>query len=211
MATEVDPRIIRRKLFIRLGQKHHRPGLGSSRAFLAQRTADMDWPRLREVLRPVPYAIVGGVATRMYMPERLTKDLDIIVAASQSGLVTQKLQEASFRIVTRLAMIPGSTWVAPNGQEIDVLEGTEQWWPMAIAQSQDNLDVHGEPVLTLPYLVLMKYAAGRAQDLADIERMLGHADDVTVAAVRDVFLRHAPSEIDDLDAMIALARLDRDA
>ena len=35
----------------------------------------------------------------------------------------------------------------------------------------------GLPIIDLPYLVLMKLSASRTQDLADISRMLGLADE----------------------------------
>ena len=38
------------------------------------------WPDLRQVLTGIPWVVVGGVATRAYMPERATKDLDILVS-----------------------------------------------------------------------------------------------------------------------------------
>ena len=91
---------------------------------------------------------------------------------------------------------------------MDVLEGQEPWWPEAIEAAQPNLDAPGQPVLTLPYLVLMKYLAGRAQDLADIERMLGQVNHKTMEAVKGLFARHAPDEIEDLNSLIELARLE---
>lgn len=169
----------------------------------------MNWPDLTSVLDSIPYAIIGGVATRMYMPERLTKDLDVVVSVTDAEAARQKLRDAGFKFVANLSLVRGSTWAAHNGQEVDVLEGEEHWWPQAIAAAQSNRDSQGQPVLTLPYLILMKYLAGRAQDLADIERMLGQADDETIKAVCDVFSHHAPGESDDLNSLIELARLDR--
>ena len=37
------------------------------------------WPDLRIVLQGIRWAVVGAVATRAYMPERMTRDLDILV------------------------------------------------------------------------------------------------------------------------------------
>jgi len=105
--------------------------------------------------------------------------------------------------------MPGSTWVTPSGQNANVIEGQEAWWPEAIQAAQANRDGQGQPVLTLSWLVLMKYASGRAQDLADIDRMIGQADDQTIAAIRRVFDRYLPTETEDLNSMIELARLER--
>lgn len=203
-----DVRAYRRKLFISIGRRNHKPGRGSSRELLAQRTASMLWTDLTHVIAPAQYAVVDGVATRMYMPERMTKDIDVVIAISEAELVHQKLRESGFQEQGRLALVRGSTWIAPNGQEIDVLEGEADWWREAIHAAQSNRDVQGLPILPLPFLALMKYQAGRAQDLADIERMLGQADDVTLEATRRLFQQHAPAELDDLNSLIELGRLE---
>jgi hypothetical protein len=205
----VDARVARRKLFIRLGQKQHRPGRGSSRAFLTARTTHMHWPDLTNIFQPIEYAVVGGVATRLYMPERLTKDLDVIIAAAQADEAAIKLKAVGYQLIERLGLVEGSTWISPDGQEVDVLEGLEPWWPEAIRAAQTNRDGQGLPTLPLPYLVLMKYLAGRAQDLADIERMLGQTTNAALEDVRRAFERFAPNELDDLDSLITLAKLER--
>ncbi len=64
------------------------------------------------------------------------------------------------------------------------------------------------PVIALPYLVLLKMAAGRGQDLADIQRMLGQADDSALAEVREVTQRFRPEDADDLESLIALGKLE---
>jgi hypothetical protein len=163
---------------------------------------------LTQVIAPAKCAVVGGVATRMYMPERATKDIDVVIAVSEINLVHQKLHESGFRLQGRLARVRGSTWISPDGQEVDVLEGEESWWLEAIRAAQDNCDAQGLPILPLPFLVLMKYQAGRAQDLADIERMLGQADDAMLDAVRRLFSQHAPAELDDLNSLIELGKLE---
>ena len=45
------------------------------------------WPDLRELLGGLDWVIVGGVATRAYMPERMTNDLDILIRASDGPAV----------------------------------------------------------------------------------------------------------------------------
>ena len=63
------------------------------------------------------------------------------------------------------------------------------------------------PILPLPYLVLMKYQSGRAQDLADIERMLGQASDWQLAQTREFFGEHRANDLEDLESLIELGRL----
>ncbi len=78
----------------------------------------IDWPDLRGILEPVPWAIVGGVATRAYMPERMTQDLDILVALEDGPEARRRLEGAGFEVVSPLS-IPGIVLRSPAGVEID--------------------------------------------------------------------------------------------
>ena len=60
----------RRKLLLGMALRRARPGAGSSDVFLRERTAIVSWPDLSEILAGLPWAVVGAVATRAYMPER---------------------------------------------------------------------------------------------------------------------------------------------
>ena len=168
----------------------------------------MRWPDLTPVLHPLLWATVGAAATRLYMPERMTQDLDIIVQTTDAAAVRQKLTAAGFRYSGELT-IAGSSWTAPDGATIDVLEGAEPWWAQAIVAAQHNRDAQGLPVLPLSYLVLMKFQAGRVQDLADITRMLGQAREEELAAVRQLFASLLPDDMADLESLIALGQLER--
>ncbi|MFQ5810180.1 MAG: hypothetical protein ACE5JM_11225, partial [Armatimonadota bacterium] len=41
----------------------------------------MSWPDLPAVLDGLPWGVIGAVAARQYMPERMTADIDIAVRA----------------------------------------------------------------------------------------------------------------------------------
>jgi hypothetical protein len=207
MTVTTNPRTHRRKLYIRISQSKLRAGTGSAREFLARRTTEVIWTDLTDTLAPIQFAVVGGVATRLYMPERTTKDIDVVIVVSHAKKVRAKLEQAGFTLRAELALVRRSTWLSPNNQEIDVLEGEEKWWPDAVAQAQTNRDGQGLPILPLPYLVLMKYQAGRAQDLADIERMLGQASDSQLKSVRTLFKKYAPADLADLESLIELGKL----
>lgn len=163
------------------------------------------WPDLRPVLRDIPWLVVGGVATRAYMPERATKDLDILVQRADADGVKAQLQAAGYEWVAPLA-IPGFLARSPEGVELDVIFGDDVWVEEALRCPQT--DIAGYPVIGLPYLVLMKMAAVRAQDMADLSRMLGLASEDQVQQVRDVLQRYAPEAIEDLESLIYLGRLE---
>lgn len=166
------------------------------------------WPDLRSILQDVPWLIVGGVATRAYMPERATQDLDILIRRADGDTVWKKLQAAGYTRVSELA-IPGFIARSPENVEVDILYGDAIWLDEALQRPET--DAAGYPVIGLPYLVLMKLASARAQDVADLARMLGLASETRLAQVRDVVLRYAPGEAEDLEALIYLGQLEADA
>lgn len=199
---------LRRSLLLKMALRRTRPGSGTSPALLRERTAMSSWPNLTPILAGLPWAVVGAVATRAYMPERMTRDLDILVPTDKSAEVRARLQAAAFAEIQELA-IGGATWRSPAGEEVDVIELREEWVLEALRHLER--DPQGLPVLALPYLVLMKVRAGRVQDLADAARMLGLAADELRQATRQVFERHMPDALEDLESLITLGRLEVEA
>ncbi|MCI0398578.1 MAG: nucleotidyltransferase family protein [Chloroflexi bacterium] len=195
----------RRRLFLEMGLRKQKAGTGSSLEFLKRRTAMVSWPDLRDLLQGVPWAIIGGVATRAYMPERMTRDLDILVSEADRDEVINRLQAAGFTRQTPLA-VPGYLFLSPDGVEVDVLFGSDPWLEEAL--NRPGSDPAGYPVLDLPYLVLMKLNATRAQDWADVSRMVGLASDQELDRVRQVVARYSPEDSEDLETLIYLGRLE---
>ena len=146
----------------------------------------MRWPNLVNTLSGLNWAVVGAVATRMYMPA--TRDLDILILPSEATAVADRLESAGYRRQGSLT-IGGSAWLAPDGTPLDVVEGREAWCPEALAEAAANLDELSTPVLTAPFLVLMKLYAGRVQDVADVTRILGGLSDSDIDLVRAVIMR----------------------
>ncbi|MBI4330608.1 MAG: hypothetical protein HY673_04955 [Chloroflexi bacterium] len=196
-----------RKLVISLAKRRQRPGTGSALAFLRQRTTMVDWPNLSVILHPMPWAVTGGVATRLYMPERVTQDLDIIIRQEDDTEARQRLAKAGFKYQGELS-IGGSQWLSPDQTRVEVIESSEPWLELSLQEARDNLDAQGLPVLPLPYLVLLKFRAGRVQDLADVTRMLGQADEKSLEGVRRLFSRFAPDDMEDLESLITLGQLE---
>src|SRR5574342_1343387 len=93
----------KRRFMVDMLKRRVRPGTGSSAEFMRRRTAMNPWPDLRPILKGIAWAIVGAVATRAYMPERMTKDLDILIHKKDGEMVIEKLEDAGYRIVLRLA------------------------------------------------------------------------------------------------------------
>jgi len=198
----------KRRFMIDMLLRRVRPGTGSSHEFMRRRTAMNPWPDLRPILTDIDWVIVGGVATRSYMPERMTKDLDILIREQDSEAVITRLETAGYRVSSRLS-IPGVLMVSPEGTEVDILFGTYPW--LGEALKQVNTDAAGYPTIGLPYLILLKMEAQRAQDWADVSRMLGWAEDADLESVRSVFRRFSPEDLEDLESLIYIGRQERES
>ena len=167
-----------------------------------------EWPDLRDILQPIRWAIIGGVATRAYMPERVTKDLDILVAAADGQKAISLLQEAGFKVISRLA-VPGYLLQAPDGTELDVLFGNFPWLEEGLANP--DRDAANYPVISLPYLILLKLESIKAQDMADMATMLGWTSEEVQAEVREIIVRYSPEDSDDLESLIYLGKMETES
>jgi|CXWL01.1.fsa_nt_gi hypothetical protein len=194
-----------RRTLIDIALRRQRPGTGSN--LRRGDTALREWPDLSETLTGLPWAVCGGVATRNYMPERGTQDLDLLVREEDLAAVEGRLRAAGFAFSGPLT-IGGSTWRSPEGTPIDLIEGSGAWVDEALQLAVSNRDQQGLPVLTLPFLVLMKLEADRIVDGGDIARMLGMADEQTRNSVRSVVQQHGADFMDDLESIIALGKVE---
>ena len=195
----------KRRFHIDMSLRKQKPGTGSSLEFLKRRTAMIEWPDFRQILRGIPWVIIGSVATRAYMPERMTKDMDILIHKNDGKEVIQRLQKAGYTVISQLA-VPGHLLQSPTGVEVDVLFGDAPWLKDALTQPQ--FDAAGYPVLDLPYLVLLKLQAIRPQDWTDVSRMLGLASDEALNQVREVIAQYSPEDRDDLESLIYLGKME---
>lgn len=139
------------------------------------------------------------------MPERMTSDFDILVHHHDGDAALARLKEAGYAVASELS-IPGYMLNAPDGTEIDLLLIPFEWLDDAL--QPDRTDAAGYPVLSLPYLVLMKMETSRPQDLGDLSKMLGLADDDDLAQVRAAVIRYMPEAAEDLESLIYLGRLE---
>lgn len=196
-----------RRTYLSLAERRVQPGAGSACFEVHERVSAFHSPPLRRLLGNVPFAIVGGLATRRYMAERMTLDADVLVRPVDLPLAEQTLRDAQCRKRGTLT-IGGSTWVTADGQELDLIALEAPWTGEAVATAITAPD--GQPYVALPYLVLMKLASSRVQDLADISRMMAAADAALIDRTRSLILQHRPADAEDLEALIRLGRLERD-
>ena len=194
-----------RRAFIAMAERLVKPGSGSHPDMLRERTQKYGVPDIRQYLGDVPFVVVGGLATRLYMPERMTLDADVLVVPSRLTDAESALDQSGCSRIGPLT-VGGSTWRLPDESTLDLLSPSDGWVEEAVSNpvnADDDL-----PYVHLPYLVLMKLSSGRVQDLADITRMLGAADETNLRRIRKKVRRWRPEDMDDLESMIHLGQLE---
>jgi hypothetical protein len=193
-----------RRKFIEIASRRAKPGSGSSAQFLKYRTWNRDVTQLSNIIT-IPYAIVGGVATRLYMPERMTYDLDILIHHSQANIAYNELTNRQSKQIGELT-IGGTAWELADGTLLDVIASDRPWVKDALLNPRRSPD--HQPVIDLPYLILMKLEASRTTDISDISRMLGQANDDELNRVRSVIQIYDSNSLEDLESLIQLGKLE---
>jgi hypothetical protein len=164
-------------------------------------------PDLHPILDSVPWVLVGGLALRAYIPERMTLDVDILIHERDAEVTRVAMLKAGYH-VTGVLSIGGFSVQGgdPTAPPIDILTRADAWLDTALAQPV--ADPAGYPVLSRPYLILLKLQAGRTQDLADVQRLLAHVPYPERAIFRDIVERYAPDLVEDYDSLCTLADLE---
>jgi len=194
-----------RKIFISIIKKRIRAGSGSDLGFLKRREMNKRVTDLRKIFLKTPFLIVGGVATRLYMPERMTLDLDVLISKECEIQAEEELLLAGCE-KRGILSAGGSNWLLPDETNMDLLSFDYSWVAEAIASpviASDNL-----PYIALEYFIIMKLHSSRAQDIADITRMLGSLEDPELAKIREKAGKYIPDDLEDIESLIALGRLE---
>jgi hypothetical protein len=204
-----------RRTMIEMATRRQRPGYGSLLSRLEDEVFVEPWWRAVEsALAEVPHAVIGGVAANAYMAPRLTRDLDVGVLPERLGLAEAALEAAGWRrgAPTRPTdpHLSGWTWVSPDGHTLDLFAMRHPWASAALHQTRADPRT-GLPTLPMVHVVLMKMAVSRTTDIADLTRVLGGRSEEELREVREAVRRFGgPDDLDDLEQLIALGRLERD-
>lgn len=193
--------------FLRLALRRAARGTGSLSSFHNRRTNVQPVPDLTSVLAPLRWALVGGLALRAYMPERMTLDVDVLIHERDATAARRAFVDTGYDIVGQLS-IGGFTvrQPEPDAVTVDVITGRDPWVDDALAGP--HYDSGGHPVLPRPYLTLSKLQAGRTQDLADVQRLLAGTPPNERASTRQLVERYAPDLAEDYDSLVTLADLE---
>jgi hypothetical protein len=179
----------------------------------------MRLPREEPQVRPsdlfgeIPAAVVGGVATRAYAPERHTRDIDFLVAHECYEEAIRRLLILEWSKVNDLLFpntslrLYGSAW-EKDDLSIDVIATDQAWADEALRI--EAVDQTGLRIVALPYLVLMKLDSARGIDQGDLTRMLGRLNESELERVVRVVERysHDPQAGDDVRPYFLLGRIE---
>lgn len=196
-----------RKFLLEMALRRTKPGSGS---LLSEMHEESGTYGIKPDLPPLDnlrYVVVGGLATALYMPERATLDVDILIARSDLPMAEKLLIKAECRRLGPLS-VGDSTWSMRDGRALDVLALDQPWVEAALASPVWGLN--NTPFAALSYLILMKLESGRLQDLADISRMLGCANAEQIGKVRSRTARFRPQDTEDLESMLKLGKMEHD-
>ncbi|WP_245860135.1 nucleotidyltransferase family protein [Candidatus Chloroploca asiatica] len=164
-------------------------------------------PPLQQILGTIPWVLVGGLALRAYIPERMTLDIGILIHEHDGDAARQALSNAGYQMSGPLSIGGFSLQAAdPATPPLDILTRTDAWVDEALAHP--IYDAAGYPVLARPYLILLKLSAGRTQDLADVQRLVAYTSEDERNAYRILVAQEAPELSEDLEALFTLADLE---
>jgi predicted nucleotidyltransferase len=143
----------------------------------------------RLVAAGVDFVVVGGVAVYVQANPRFTKDLDICYALDQDNL--DRLGDVLVELQARLAKIDEDVPFVPDGRTLR----QRQTQILTLSTSEGDIDLLAKPdgcpdyetlrerataidldgvkvfVASIDDLIAMKQAAGRPQDLIDVEAL----------------------------------------
>ena len=180
MSLDFSQASARRRFYLERGLRKRPIGSGSDLEGLMALPRKALSMNPKEFLPGISAVVVGGVATRMYSPERTTEDLDILVEHVSFSEASKKIQLAGYAKVRDLFFpnaslgLYGEAWTKGN-LKIDLISTSQKWGARAVRKHLD--DPTGLPIVTLPFLVLMKMDSARGVDQGDLTRMLGRLSD----------------------------------
>ena len=155
----------------------------------------------------IPYAVMGGLAVRVYSIPRATQDVDLTVTVNQSQLaqLLVELENREFSVpeayrsgwvdsVADMPLVKLRRYVAGRGVDVDLFL-TETSFQQSLMQRRRSAEIEGHAVqLVSPEdLILLKLVASRPRDLIDVQDIL-----FTQGDLDESYLHHWAKELDVL-------------
>lgn len=132
----------------------------------------------------VDYAVVGALALAVHGVPRATTDIDLMVQPDQLERAMRAAAEVGYRLPAEpirfrsgIELQRVTKVVGRDHLTLDLLLVTDALEPMWASRHTVASDEGSIRVITREALIEMKAAAGRPQDLVDIERLRSADDD----------------------------------
>lgn len=130
----------------------------------------------------IRYAVCGGVAVTLYGATRSTKDIDLLILPEDVQKILEVVRPLGYAFAALPMTFDAGTERERHVQRVSKIEGSEHLLLdllLADAAFEGALDDRVEvqlpsgpmSVVSRAVLVRMKRLAGRAQDLADLEKL----------------------------------------
>lgn len=130
----------------------------------------------------IAYAVCGGVAVTVYGATRSTQDIDLVVARADLEKVLEIVRPLGYTFVALPMVFDEGTARERHVQRVSKIESGEHLLlDLLLAEAafagmlDDRIEIRLPEgvlaVVSLPTLLRMKRLAGRAQDIADIEKL----------------------------------------
>lgn len=128
----------------------------------------------------VRFAALGGYAMQLYGSDRWTTDLDVVASGPIEALPS-----------VRPLSFGGYTATSSLGFPIDIILKDDDSAPLYDDALQHAVCIEGVPTVTVPYLMVIKMAAGREKDTLDLHWLLAAYDEPrTVEEARRIVRKH---------------------
>lgn len=115
-----------------------------------------------------PYAILGGLAMQLYGSDRLTKDVDLVS--------DRPIDPDKPLMKDRPLSFGGTVFRTPHGIDVDWIVRADEYQDLYEAALNSAEEVEGLPVISMEYLAVIKFGAGRPKDYEDLMFLLVHPD-----------------------------------
>jgi hypothetical protein len=152
----------------------------------------------------IPYAVMGGLAVRVYAIPRPTHDADFTIAIDRVRLpelysevrnlgysVPESFDSGWVDTVAGMPLIRFRLYLEQHGIDVDVFLAESEFQRQIIARRQRvDLDEHSFMLVSPEDLVLLKLLAGRPRDLIDVQDIL-----FTQGSLDEAYMRQWSKEL----------------
>lgn len=130
----------------------------------------------------VEYALCGGLALGLHGHPRATMDIDLLVRPEQLGDAIRVARDNGFDVPARKMIVGHRTGTQSNDlMPLDLLVVNTELESVWLSRMAFDVGGHRMIVVSRDGLATMKRIAGRPQDLVDLAKLEGKADDDAAA------------------------------